>query len=62
MVLQVANKVDMEGGKTDLGERFLFLEFDSLVDFPWIIPGVQGSFASAAFSSYAWWVELKWNS
>ena len=60
MVWQVVNKVDMEGGKVDLGERFPFLEFDTLAEFHWIFPGIRGTLASFAFSSYMWWVGLKW--
>ena len=58
MVWQVANKVDMEGSKVDLGERFPFLEFDTLVDIPWLYPGLLGWFSSLAFHGYVWWAGL----
>ena len=55
LVWQVANNVDLEGGKRDLGERFPFLEFDTLVDIPWLYPGLWGHFMSFVFSCYVWW-------
>merc|ERR1711892_1104065 len=58
MVRQVANKVDMEGGRVDLGQRFPFLEFDTLGDIPWLFPGIRGILASLAFSGYVWWAGL----
>ena len=61
MVWQVANKVDMEGGRVDLGQRFPFLEFDTLADIPWLFPGIRGILASLAFSGYVWWAGLDWS-
>jgi len=34
LLWQVANGLDLEGGKKPLGERFPFLEFDTLIDLP----------------------------
>jgi hypothetical protein len=35
LVWQIVNKVDLEGGKAELGVRFPFLKFDSLIDIHW---------------------------
>ena len=60
LVWQVVNKVDLEGGKRQLGERFPFLEFDTLGDIPWMFPGLWGRIVSFVFSCYLWWRGLQW--
>merc|ERR1711892_345448 len=60
MVWQVVNKVDLEGGKTELGERFPFIELDSMVDIPWMLPGLWGKFSSLMFNGAMWWSGFKW--
>jgi len=59
MVWQIANKVDLEGGKVDLFQRFPFLEFDSLVDIPQALPGIKGQFVSMLFNTSLWWSSIK---
>eukprot|EP00092_Neocalanus_flemingeri_P035044 GFUD01038132.1.p1 GENE.GFUD01038132.1~~GFUD01038132.1.p1 ORF type:complete len:350 (-),score=91.30 GFUD01038132.1:64-1113(-) len=61
LVWQVANKVDIKGGKADLNDRFPFLELDSCTDIPWVFPGILGRIKSWGFSLLMWWSGLKWN-
>ena len=55
LVWQVANNLDLAGGKVDLNERFPFLELDTLTDFTWLFPGIRGKIASLIFNCVVWW-------
>jgi hypothetical protein len=54
LVWQVANNLDLEGGKADLNDRFPFLELDTLTDFTSVFPGFCGIIASFIFNCVVW--------
>jgi len=61
LVWQVANNVDIEGGKVVLNQRFPFLEHESLIDVPLKIQGVWGRLSAMFFHATQWWSRVRWN-
>ena len=59
MIWQIANKVDLVNGELDLQQRFPFLEFQTLVDFQHIMPGLRGKIINILFGLKNWWTMLQ---
>merc|ERR1719397_962109 len=55
MVWQIANNVDMNGGKTLLTTRFPFLEFDTLMDQSHLDEGLKRYFVTPLLHMMIWW-------
>jgi len=59
MVWQIANNVDIEGGKAPLGNRFPFLEVDTIVKSSDIGDGLRSYLIRTALHVMIWWDSFK---